>query len=178
MPLESDDGRLGLDVINSGHIDAIAVARKHRLECFHLQSFGASLEPRTVFDGTRSDEVANSTVSQLTPKENVRRDRSFDQAPEYGMRKRALAGFSSAWICLGKAAMDRFDLLWLVRWQARNMAVVGDFRSQWKQCSCHGRRPKHRCQRAKHAATPGQAEKARLVRRRDNAPKLRSSAQR
>ena len=59
MTLKSDDGRLCLDVIESVHIESIAVAREHGLECFHLQAFGASLEPRAVFDGTRSHEVAN-----------------------------------------------------------------------------------------------------------------------
>ena len=126
MTLESDDGRLCLDIIESGHIDAIAVARQHGLECFHLQAFGASLEPRAVFDGTRSDEVANSAVSQLTPRKmfagivlSIRR--------QIGMRENARwRDFPARGYVLAKRD-DRFDLLWLVGWQARNMAVVSDF---------------------------------------------------
>ena len=126
MSLESDNRGVRLGVIESGHIDAIAVARKHGLECFHLQSFGASLEPRTVFDGTRSDEVANSAVCQLTPRKMFA-GIVFSIRRQIGMRENARwRDFPARGYVLAKRDY-RFDLLWLVGWQARNMTVVGDF---------------------------------------------------
>src|SRR5208283_714891 len=68
MALESGDGGFRLGVIDSGYIDAIAIAREHRLERLDFETVGVTCEVRTIFDGAGGHEMTDPGLSQMGPR--------------------------------------------------------------------------------------------------------------
>ena len=68
MALKSGDGGFRLGVINSGYIDAIAIAREHSLERLDFQTTGITFEARTIFDGAGGHEMTDPGLGQMSPR--------------------------------------------------------------------------------------------------------------
>src|SRR5580704_4241710 len=126
MALEGSNRGFGLGVVKAGYIEAVAVAREHRLEGLDFRAFGAGFQARAVLDGGGRHVMADSRLGQLPPGEMFA---GIDLAAVryVRMRQHPLGPDAPARDNILAERDDGFDLSRWIGWRAAPIAGIGDF---------------------------------------------------